>query len=473
MIKYFYSWPEHGRKIHILRFPVKKIVLPENVSFILDTLRSAGYEAYAVGGCVRDSILGGTPDDWDITTSALPLQVKELFAKTVDTGIKHGTVTVILHGTGYEVTTYRIDGEYHDGRHPDSVSFTASLEEDLKRRDFTINAFVFNEEEGVIDLFDGLSDLKNGIIRCVGNPKARFTEDALRILRALRFAARFSFSIDPDTLEAAREIGPNLKKVSAERIRTELDKLLMSDNPDYIGLLHGLELDTIVLPQMCSMSEAEIEALKTTLKDAPKNRFIRWAVLCHYLTEHASDSQFTADTSTVSEHEAGIFREGCAKAILQNLKFDNKTIDTVSLFIRYTDRQLPVPYDTQASEQPSGISAEVNSAEYEEFRYKVRLLIHDISWEQINTYLDYRNSFSPEADFTVLYDTCRLIRENRECTCIRELDINGRILIEAGFAPGTGLGDLLDSLLAAAIKKPTVNTREQLLKMAFQIKDRK
>ena len=196
-----------------------KLWIPPKVSEILDILHSHGYEAYVVGGCVRDSILARTPDDWDITTSAKPEEVKKLFRRTVDTGLQHGTVTVLLGNDGYEVTTYRLDGEYEDSRHPKEVTFTSSLEEDLKRRDFTINAMAYNQEEGLVDLFGGMRDLQGKVIRAVGEPKERFTEDALRIMRAVRFSAQLGFTIDEKTYEALAELSPNLKHISAERIQ--------------------------------------------------------------------------------------------------------------------------------------------------------------------------------------------------------------------------------------------------------------
>ena len=205
-----------------------KIEMPKQVSKIIRTLEEHGFEAFAVGGCVRDSVLGRRPNDWDITTSAMPWQTKKLFKKTVDTGIQHGTVTVLQDGIGYEVTTYRIDGEYEDGRHPKEVVFTENLREDLRRRDFTINAMAYSERAGLVDAFGGMEDLKNGIIRCVGDPRERFTEDALRVMRAVRFSGQLGFSIEENTREAARELAPNLKKISAERIQTELVKLLMA-----------------------------------------------------------------------------------------------------------------------------------------------------------------------------------------------------------------------------------------------------
>ena len=180
--------------------------IPAHVEQIIHTLNSHGYEAFAVGGCVRDTLLGRKPGDWDITTSARPEQVKALFRRTIDTGIQHGTVTIMMDRTGYEVTTYRIDGEYEDGRHPKQVEFTSDLLEDLRRRDFTINAMAYNDAEGLIDPFGGQQDLQQGILRAVGDPATRFEEDALRILRLYRFAARFGFAIDPPTGQAARAL---------------------------------------------------------------------------------------------------------------------------------------------------------------------------------------------------------------------------------------------------------------------------
>ena len=195
------------------------IELPERVKEILDTIMEAGYEAYAVGGCIRDSILGRKPNDWDITTSASPYEIKELFRRTVDTGIQHGTVTVMMDKEGFEVTTYRIDGDYKDGRHPSEVTFTASLKEDLRRRDFTINAMAYNEQNGLVDIFGGMQDIADGVIRCVGEPRERFSEDALRIMRAVRFSAQLGYQIEEKTKAAIEELAPTLKKISAERIQ--------------------------------------------------------------------------------------------------------------------------------------------------------------------------------------------------------------------------------------------------------------
>ena len=226
-----------------------QIRIPDRAAAILDTIHKAGFEAYVVGGCVRDAIMGREPNDWDITTSAQPRQVKALFARTIDTGLQHGTVTVLQGREGFEVTTYRIDGKYEDGRHPSEVVFTRSLKEDLQRRDFTINAMAYNHTEGVVDLFGGLEDLEKGLIRAVGDPRARFSEDALRIMRAVRFAAVFGFAIETETRAAMEELAPNLDRISLERINTELTKLLTSPHPELLRTAYEAGLTAHFLPE--------------------------------------------------------------------------------------------------------------------------------------------------------------------------------------------------------------------------------
>ena len=234
-----------------------RIQLPVKVDNIIKTLEAAGYEAFAVGGCIRDSVLGRTPQDWDITTSAKPQDVKRLFSHTIDTGIQHGTVTVMLEHEGFEVTTYRIDGEYEDARHPKEVTYTVNLLEDLKRRDFTINAMAYNESRGLVDAFDGMGDLQKKVIRCVGNPKERFTEDALRMLRALRFAAQLGFEVEEQTFAAIRELAQTIEKISAERIQTELVKLLTSDHPELIREVYTSGISDVILPEFSVLMQTE------------------------------------------------------------------------------------------------------------------------------------------------------------------------------------------------------------------------
>ena len=224
------------------------MIIPKNAAFIIGTLEKHGYEAYVVGGCVRDMVLGREPEDWDITTSAQPMQVKALFRRTIDTGIQHGTVTVMLGDEGYEVTTYRTDGEYEDHRHPKEVLYTPDLKEDLERRDFTINAMAYSERDGLVDVFDGMGDIEKGVIRCVGNAEERFTEDALRMLRAVRFSAQLGFSIEESTREAIAKLAGNLSKISAERIQAEMTKLLMSPHPEELRTAYETGITAVILP---------------------------------------------------------------------------------------------------------------------------------------------------------------------------------------------------------------------------------
>ena len=290
-----------------------KIEIPDGVERIIQKLNHQGYEAFAVGGCIRDTLLGREPKDWDITTSASPWQVKELFGRTIDTGIQHGTVTVMDGRTGYEVTTYRVDGEYEDGRHPKSVKFTSSLKEDLKRRDFTVNAMAYSHKRGLVDEFGGLKDLKSQVIRCVGKPEERFGEDALRMLRAIRFSAQLDFSIDPGTWAAVKAIAPNLKKVSKERIQAELTSLLLSPHPERIELVYQAGLS----PYVALSFHQVIRSQLCIDPGLPAKKHIRWAV-------------FLKDT----EEEEAV-------EVLRELKLDNDTISRVRTLNRWICRQIP------------------------------------------------------------------------------------------------------------------------------------
>ena len=268
-----------------------KIELPKKVLFIINNLQLAGYDAFAVGGCVRDSILARKPQDWDITTSAKPEAIKEIFRRTVDTGIEHGTVTVMIGKDSYEVTTYRIDGAYEDSRHPKEVRFTNCLEEDLRRRDFTINAMAYNDDVRLVDVFGGMQDLNHHLIRCVGDPRERFSEVALRILRAVRFSAQLDFPIEPDTAKAVKELAPNLKNISAERIQTELVKLLTSPHPERIQDACELGITKVVLPEWDAMVGVKqntihhkydvAEHTLHTLKHVKRDKYLRLTMLFH------------------------------------------------------------------------------------------------------------------------------------------------------------------------------------------------
>lgn len=319
--------------------------IPSKVETIINILETAGFEAYAVGGCVRDTLLGRTPNDWDITTSARPEQVKELFHRTVDTGLAHGTVTVLMDKEGFEVTTYRVDGEYEDGRHPKEVTFTASLEEDLKRRDFTINAMAYNHRKGLVDLFDGQKDLEGKVIRCVGDPLERFTEDALRIMRAVRFSAQLGFSLETDTRKALSVLAPNLKHVSAERIQVELVKLLVSPHPDYLRIAYEAGITKEFLPEfdLCMETPQNTphhcytvgEHILHSLLYVKEDRVLRITMFLHDIAKPVVRKTDENGRDHFKNH--GPEGEKMAKSILRRLKFDNDTISKVTRLIRWHD----------------------------------------------------------------------------------------------------------------------------------------
>ena len=329
-----------------------RLHMPTGAEYIIEQLNKNGYEAYIVGGCVRDSLLGKKPNDWDITTSATPHQVKEIFRRTIDTGIQHGTVTVMLdrrfHDYAFEVTTYRVDGEYEDHRRPTEVTFTACLEEDLKRRDFTINAMAYNQEKGGVDIFGGQEDLTNGIIRAVGVAEERFEEDALRILRAVRFAAQLGFEIDEQTSQAMTKLAKSLKFISAERIQVELTKLITSKHPDRLVEAYNLGITKVILPEFDAMMETNqdnphhlynvgIHTIKV-MENVSPTQILRYTALLHDVAKPI--------TKTLDEDGVGHFyghqAKGAdmAKDILKRLKLDNHTIDETCLLIREHDFSL-------------------------------------------------------------------------------------------------------------------------------------
>ncbi len=396
------------------------IELPDNVRNIITRLNTAGYEAYAVGGCVRDSVLGREPQDWDITTSALPEEVKELFNRTVDTGIKHGTVTVLLGRESYEVTTYRIDGKYSDSRHPDSVSFTRSLEEDLKRRDFTINAMAYGSD-GLVDMFDGAGDIEKGVIRCVGNAEALFGEDALRILRAVRFSAQLGFDIERETMAAAAKLAPRLADISAERVHAELNKLLLSDHPERLITLHELGIDRVIMPEINEIAEkGELPKVCSLIGRSPANICLRWALLL-----------------------AAVRRSRDPKEALRRLKFDNNGTYTICSLVRLTDAPL------------LGIGEQ-----------SMRRLINNAGRDLMELFFMYRMAADPDSDYNAAYELYTGIIERGDCTGIDMLAVNGRDLMELGIPAGKDIGRILSELLDRVLDDPALNTRESLLPIA-------
>ena len=427
-----------------------RIEMPYEAEWIIDNIRSHGYEAFIVGGCVRDAVLGRIPGDWDITTSAKPEQVKEIFGKTVDTGLKHGTVTIIKHGKGYEVTTYRIDGEYLDGRHPETVEFTPDLREDLKRRDFTINAMAYSHETGIVDEFEGMEDLKRRVIRCVGCAGDRFTEDALRILRAVRFAAQLDFVIEDETYKAIVKIAPNLTHVSKERIQVELTKLLLSDHPEKIWMVDETGIADYVTSGFPEVFERELErenshnagenetpgtsgclvdgASRDALKECwiglaalPADKSHRWAGFLRHMTPEQ------------------------AVKILRGLKLDNDTIGNVKSMVMAF--QAPLAVD----------------------KVQIRKLLSRVTEYQ---FLGAMQLKKLDGDETVpeLLRLFEEIREAGDCVSLKQLAVNGGDLLQQGLEKGKQIGDGLMYLLNLVLEEPKLNKKDILLEKINQFK---
>ena len=437
------------------------IKLPKHVKYIIETLEQNGYEAYAVGGCVRDSILGREPNDWDITTSADPYEVKKLFSHTIDTGLQHGTVTIMLEHVGYEVTTYRIDGDYEDSRHPKEVTFTKSLEEDLKRRDFTVNAMAYNDRDGLIDLFHGMDDIQKKVIRCVGNAEERFTEDALRIMRAVRFSAQFGYEIELETKKAIVKLAPNLKNISAERIREELIKLLVSDHPDYIRIAYETGITAQILPELDVCMETKQntphhmytvgEHIIHSLTYVPGDKVLRLAMLMHDIgkpycitTDEAGRDHFKGHAEKSAE---------MAAVIMHRLKFDNDTLNRVKRLAKYHDWAISLSPPIKKATVRSMISR------IGEDLFPDLFTIGDAD---LLAQSDYFKAEKEEKQ-QLLKEMYREIIEQGDCLSIKNLAVSGNDLIEHGMKPGKELGQVLQKMLEDVLKHPSSNNKEYLL----------
>ena len=435
-----------------------KIQLPEKVNTIIQTLQEHGYEAYAVGGCVRDSLLGREPGDWDITTSASTDETKKLFARTVDTGIEHGTVTVLLGKEGFEVTTYRIDGKYEDSRHPTEVIFTRNLREDLLRRDFTINAMAYNDTEGIVDIFGGMDDLKRKIIRCVGNARERFGEDALRIMRGVRFAAQLGFSLEKETKEAMTELAPTLEKISAERIQTELVKLLVSDSPELIREAYHLGVTAVILPEFDEMMRTGQETkyhrydvgehTVQAVCNVPPDKVLRLTMLLHDVAKPEMKTVDADGTAHFKGHD--IRGEQKAKEILRRLKFDNDTIHKVTKLVRWHDYRMPAE-KKNVRKAMSKISAEL---------FPMYLLVKRAD---ILAHSMYRREEELE-NLSGLQKCYEEIVADHECVSLKQLAVTGTDLIGIGMKPGKQIGEVLNELLRIVLEYPEFNNKEHLLR---------
>ena len=433
-----------------------KIALPEKVTMIIENLRMHGYEAYAVGGCVRDSILAKKPEDWDITTSAKPEEIKRLFSRTVDTGIEHGTVTVLLGKESFEVTTYRIDGAYEDSRHPKEVVFTNKLEEDLKRRDFTINAMAYNDEVRLVDVFGGMKDLNRHLIRCVGEPKERFSEDALRILRAVRFSAQLAFPIEPVTAEAIRELAPTLANISAERIQAELVKLLMSNHPERLQDAYELGITKVILPEWDAMVGVEqntphhrydvADHTLHAMKNVKKDKILRLTMLFH---DMGKPSMKTTDEKG-RDHFKGhaLVSEEIARSVMRRLKFDNDTVKKVTRLVCYHD------YRIEAT--PQNVRRAMNRIGVELFPYYLAVRMADVKAQS-----PYRRREKIE-NIVAMRELYQEVLMNGECVTLRDLAVTGKDLMQIGMKPGRELGNMLNELLEWVIDDPACNKKEIL-----------
>ena len=444
---------------------VMKVMIrpPEGILNILDTFKKNGFEAYAVGGCIRDSILGREPADWDIATNALPSEVKGLFSRTIDTGLKHGTVTVVQGGQAIEVTTFRIEGKYEDGRHPDKVEFTASIEADLSRRDFTMNAMAWNEVSGIVDPFGGMKDIAAGVIKAVGNPGNRFREDALRILRAVRFTARLGFEIYNETFKAICENKDFILNISSERIRDELTGILTSDFPMKFGLLRETGLLQLILP--------ELEACYNTQQNNPhhvfnvgehsliaaaavkNDRCLRWAMLLHDTGKAVTR---TTDGKGI-DHFYGhaLHSVEIAGNILKRLRFDNRSMEKITRLIKHHDRQI--------EPRSKSVAKAVNAVGEDIFTSLLDVKRADKAAQNpadIRKGLEYVDTLE-----NIFYD----LKKEGNFFALKDLAISGKELIEIGFKEGKEIGQTLDILLDKVMNEPSLNKKEILYRMAADL----
>ena len=408
-----------------------KLTLDPGAAALLDTLHAAGYAAYAVGGCVRDSLLGRTAHDWDLCTSALPQQVMELFGaeQCIPTGLQHGTVTIKYGGQLYETTTFRTEGSYTDGRHPDEVQFVSDVREDLARRDFTINAMAYNAAEGLVDPFGGQKDLQNGLLRAVGEPQQRFTEDALRILRLYRFAARFGFALDAATARAARQLAPHLDCISAERIQEELAKLLAAPQP-------GAYLEPAVLAAVLpELTPAALEAAKPVVDACPageENLPVRWAALLGALGE--------TDT----------------RRVLKRLRCSNACIEETAVLVRETAEQGVCRSfsEKKASAHPGDIY--------------IRQLLGRYGLCTVERLCALCAALHPQnaPDCALAAQRARQLEADGVCCRVSQLAVNGRDLMAAGIPAGPALRRVLEALLDGVIRAEYPNEKPALLAAA-------
>ena len=437
------------------------IRMDEGAAELLHALHAAGHAAYAVGGCVRDSLLGLTPHDWDLCTSALPQQVMELFGaqRCIPTGLQHGTVTVKQSGALYEITTFRTEGTYTDGRHPDEVHFVPDVRQDLARRDFTINAMAYNEKEGLVDPFGGQADLQSGIVRAVGVPRQRFTEDALRILRLYRFAARFGFAIDLPTAQAAQELCAHLDCVSVERIEEELAKLLAAPAP---AAYLDEKILLVILPELTSEALAAAKPVVDACPAGAENLPIRLAALLYSLGEDGT------------------------RRTLKRLRCSNALIEEAAVLVREVVSGVPVAFSSDTNRaipspallpaatgsHPSGRSSEKLPARPPvSLNIYTRKLLGQYGLKTVQRIAALGTALQPKraADFAALSELAEQLDADGVCCRVSQLAVNGRDLMAAGVPAGPGIRKVLEALLDGVIREEYPNERQALLAAAQQL----
>lgn len=444
-----------------------ELVIPDSVIDILSRLEADGFLACLAGGAVRDLIMGNTPHDYDIATDARPEQVKNIFERTIDTGIKHGTVTVVQNKIGYEVTTFRCDGEYSDGRHPKDVRFVTEAREDAKRRDFTINAMMYSQKTGLLDYFGGKEDIKNRIIRCVGDPETRFKEDALRMLRAVRFSAVLSFDIEENTWKAIKKCAVLIKKVSRERVSEEINKILLSQNPDYIKKLYECGLLIYIMPELdrCfgepQRNKYHIydvgEHIMKTVKNTPADLVLRWAALMHDTGKPVCSS---ADANGII-HFYGHHKESgiIAVDLMHRLRMDNDVIRDVAVLVENHDVRV----------DPSLPAVKRMMSRTGEVLFEKLMLLQKA--DNLAKNLQYYPEKEERIDGAIrIY---KQILAERQPYLVSHLAINGKDLIKLGYRPGREIGDTLRKLIDTVIINPQLNNRDYLTKEACNLRKKK
>ncbi|HEX2924947.1 MAG TPA: CCA tRNA nucleotidyltransferase [Ruminiclostridium sp.] len=438
----------------------EKIEFPEGAGYVVNKLNEAGFEAYFVGGCVRDSILCKAPYDWDITTNALPREIKNLFDRTYDTGIKHGTITVLVGETGLEVTTYRIDGAYTDFRRPDKVEFTSSLKEDLARRDFTINAMAYHPEYGLVDFFGGLEDLKNRLIKAVGDPDQRFREDALRMMRAIRFSAQLGFEIEEATFRAIKNNSALIANISSERIRDELNKTLVSPNPGHFSYLHKTGILPYILPEFerCYHTEQVnpyhvynvADHSMYAVKSIDSDHILRWTMLLH---DVGKPPRKTTDAKGIDHfygHQA--VSSEIAEKVLTRLRFDREAVKKIVLLIRN--------HDMDIEDTPKSVRKAINKIGDDLFPLLLKVQKADKMAQNPDFLAERMVKWSR---IEKIYSD---IKSEQQCLSKKDMAVNGDDLIMLGMKPGVEMRQMLDYLCDCVLECPELNEKQKLLDLA-------